>query len=357
MAREQLPFQPIRSELYTWSEISAGFDPRRSDSISDMADFKTFQYFVRHGRATPEDPYAGMMEALHDNSILQAMFDFLKDRKRVAAIMGGHREARGTPAYRSVVELSQRLSEEGFLMASGGGPGAMEATHLGALMAGRDHSAVDSAIALLATEPELPGDAGNVIGQDGLVDKDILARLHKWSAPAHDLIHDLAGAVGRIGESLAVPTWHYGHEPVTPLASHVAKYFLNSIREDVLLYLAAQGIIYAPGRAGTLQEVFQDAAQNYYAPASDGVFSPMVFFDADKFWSEKLPVKVVLDSLFSLPGVKEELRNEYRMKVKIFSDVSEIISFLKTNSPTSEAIMFRAEKLGMQVMIRNIEGE
>lgn len=351
MARKQLPFQPIRSDLYSWSEISAGFDPERPDSIADMADFKTFQYFVKHGRATPEDPYAGMMEALHDNSILQAMFAFLNGRKRIA-IMGGHREERGSPAYRSVVELSQRLSEEGFLMASGGGPGAMEATHLGALMAGREESEVNEAIELLATEPKLPHDAGEVVDKDGNVDMAILARLHKWSAPAHQLMQELTRTTGLVGESLAVPTWHYGHEPVTPLASHIAKYFLNSIREDVLLYLAAQGIIYAPGRAGTLQEVFQDAAQNYYAPASGDVFSPMVFFDADKFWSEQLPVKVVLDGLFNLPGVSAALKAEYEAKVQTFADVKDIIAFLNRNAPSAAAMTLRAESLGMQVMIR-----
>jgi hypothetical protein len=93
------------------------------------------------------------------------------------------------------------------------------------------------------------------------------------AVPAVKVLDDLADG----GRSLAVPTWHYGHEPLTPLATHVAKYFLNSIREDVLLALATNGIIYAPGRAGTLQEVFQDAAQNYYR--GDGPFSPMIFYD------------------------------------------------------------------------------
>ena len=44
-------------------------------------------------------------------------------------------------------------------------------------------------------------------------------------------------------QSLGVPTWFYGHEPTNLFATHVAKYFANSIREDGLLAIAdAAGI-------------------------------------------------------------------------------------------------------------------
>ena len=76
-------------------------------------------------------------------------------------------------------------------------------------------------------------------------------------------------------ESVGIPTWLYGHEPATPLATRITKYFDNSIREDGILTLAKGGIIYTPGSAGTLQEIFQDAVQNHYL--SFGYASPMVF--------------------------------------------------------------------------------
>jgi predicted Rossmann-fold nucleotide-binding protein len=77
-------------------------------------------------------------------------------------------------------------------------------------------------------------------------------------------------------ESLAIPTWVNEGEPISQFASHIAKYFSNSIREDGLLAVATAGIVFAPGGAGTLQEIFQDAAQNAYM-----VFgrSAMVFLD------------------------------------------------------------------------------
>ena len=74
--------------------------------------------------------------------------------------------------------------------------------------------------------------------------------------------------------SLAVPTWFYGHEPTNQFATHIAKYFANSIREDGLLALATRGVVFAPGSAGTVQEVFQDATQNHYRLFS--ALSPMV---------------------------------------------------------------------------------
>jgi len=131
---------------------------------------------------------------------------------------------------------------------------------------------------------------------------------------------------------------------VTPLASHAAKYFQNSIREDVLLYLASQGIVYAPGRAGTLQEVFQDAAQNYY-PRKGASFAPMVFYDADGFWTKTLPVAPLLEGLFKLGGKEKE--EAYCQNVLFSADVDEIVEFLKARAPSHEELRGRAEKLGM----------
>ena len=97
-------------------------------------------------------------------------------------------------------------------------------------------------------------------------------------------------------ESLGVPTWLYGHEPATPFATHIAKYFDNSIREDGILTIAKGGIIYSPGSAGTLQEIFQDAVQNHYL--SFGYASPMIFLDSD-YWTKQIPVYPLLEELLS----------------------------------------------------------
>jgi len=82
-------------------------------------------------------------------------------------------------------------------------------------------------------------------------------------------------------ESLAIPTWFYGHEPSNLFATFIAKYFSNSIREDTLLAIALYGIVYAPGSAGTTQEIFMDATQNHYV--TFGYVSPMVFLGKKRY--------------------------------------------------------------------------
>jgi hypothetical protein len=179
-------------------------------------------------------------------------------------------------------------------------------------------------------------DSSKIIDKDGTIDPTLVAEIHKWATPAAKLFDRFASG----GQSLAVPTWHYGHEPLTPLATHVAKYFLNSIREDVLLALATNGIIFAPGRAGTLQEVFQDAAQNYYH--ADDPFSPMIFFDTN-FWRVTLPVEPLLEALF----IKNGREAEYRAKVRFMDDVDEIVEFLVGQQASAQKTKNRFEALGM----------
>jgi hypothetical protein len=58
-----------------------------------------------------------------------------------------------------------------------------------------------------------------------------------------DPAYQIANAITSPYDSLGIPTWHYGHEPTTSLATHIGKYFQNSIREDGLLELAKQGIV------------------------------------------------------------------------------------------------------------------
>ena len=104
--------------------------------------------------------------------------------------------------------------------------------------------------------------------------------------------------------SLGIPTWLYGHEPSTPFATHIAKLFMNSVREDMILSVAIGGIIYTPGGAGTLQEIFQDAAQNHYL--SLGFPSPMIFI-GKQFWTDDVPVWPLIQYLVATGRYKNML--------------------------------------------------
>ncbi|WP_372949396.1 LOG family protein [Mariniphaga sp.] len=202
-----------------------------------------------------------------------ALQDFLAgfNEKKVVAIMGGHNIQRSDSGFAEVAKISKKLTERGYLMVSGGGPGAMEATHVGAWFAGKPEQEMQEAISILA---EAPG------YQHPL-----------WLDKAHEVLlkHPESDY-----KSLGVPTWLYGHEPPTPFASHIAKYFANSVREDGLVTIAKGGIIFTPGSAGTVQEIFQDATQNHYL--TFGYASPMVFFNR-KYWIKEIPVYPLLKNL------------------------------------------------------------
>ncbi len=298
-----------RSGLYTPKELFDGFDPRVVGSYARTLDATT--YLATRADLSDE---AGLQRALHDFRMSEARDRYLVGR-RVMAIMGGHSVARTDPSYRVAAELSMRLSRAGVLMASGGGPGIMEATHLGALCAHSD--SLDDALRTLSHTPSFPaGMSGLVPKGASRFDDSLVAALHDWQAAAFrvlDLIPE-----SRRGESLAIPTWFYGHEPPTPFATHIAKYFTNALREDGLLAVAGDGIIYAPGSAGTIQEIFQDAAQNFYE--SFGRFSPMVFLDVDHHWTQRFPVEHILRPLFG--------DEHYERWVRITVDEDEMVDFL-----------------------------
>ena len=85
------------------------------------------------------------------------------------------------------------------------------------------------------------------------------------------------------GPSVGIPTWFYGHEPPNAFASHIAKYFANATREDGLLARSTAGVVFLPGAAGTVQEIFDNATPNYYE--SRGEPTPMVLVDR-VHWTE-----------------------------------------------------------------------
>lgn len=271
----QLPFRPYRTQLYHHRELFDKFTLNNPCSYCECADAVIYNHWKEGGGSETRSIVNGIFQRIHDQSISDALYDFLDSRsdKKVVAIMGGHSLSRTDKRYRDIAYLSKELTNSGYLMVSGGGPGAMEATHLGALMANHSDSFIEGAISILGNAPTYK-------------EKD-------WLGAAFQVIASLSDDVGP-GISLGIPTWHYGHEPPTPFASHIAKYFSNSIREEGLITIAHDGIVFAPGSAGTIQEIFQDAAQNHYT--TTGFSSPMIFLDKD-FWIHEKPVFPLLKSL------------------------------------------------------------
>lgn len=270
-----IPFNPVRQALYAPQELMAGFEPGDPATLADAYDYRTYRYWVVQGRFRP-NYFDGMMQSLHDNAMSREVAAAVAGEK-VVGIMGGHAMRRDDPRFADVALLARRLALAGFLVVSGGGPGVMEATHLGCFFAHEPEKAMDEAIARLARDkPAFPPNAGSLVTADGTVDTDILRELAAWVAPALEL----RDQVSRPGRSLGIPTWRYGHEPTSVFATQIAKYFDNSIREDGLMTIAEHGIVYAAGGAGTMQEVFQAAVFNVYVGADRGP-SPMIFFGTE----------------------------------------------------------------------------
>lgn len=263
---KSIPYDIARKELYSTSELFDVFDVDNPDSFHQCFDTRVYRHEVETGKLC-DNPYEVATRSLHDFHIRLAMRRFLDqyNQHHVVGIMGGHALPRTSDSYRKAVDASKRLTEMGYLMISGGGPGAMEATHLGAWMAGRTKKEVDKAIDILSEAPTFQ-------------DKGWLACAFKVMS-AYPLIAEY--------KSLSIPTWYYGHEPPTAFATHAAKLFENSIREDALLTEAYGGLIFMEGSAGTLQEIFQEAVQDHYTCL--GYPSPMVFVGS-QYWTEEVPV-------------------------------------------------------------------
>ena len=74
--------------------------------------------------------------------------------------------------------------------------------------------------------------------------------------------------------------------------------------QDAILADAKGGIIYSPGSAGTMQEIFQEAVQNHYL--SFGYASPMIFMNK-QYWTEDMPVYLLMEHLVKTGKYKNML--------------------------------------------------
>ena len=294
----------IRKELYDAASLYAGFDPADEQSYGSCYDARVYADFIASGKRS-RDLAVTLPRTLHDHSISDALYRFLAgyDPFQIVGVMGGHAMKRSDASFRNVALICKKLTEQGKLMVSGGGPGAMEATHFGAWMAGRSDAELDAALEMLR--------AADTFRDSG------------WLSTAFCVMERFPQTKFK---SLGIPTWLYGHEPSTPFATQIAKYYDNSIREDTILTIAVGGIIFTPGSAGTIQEVFQEAAQDHYKTCD--VSSPMAFLGRDYFTRE-IPVYPFLQDMLA--------RGKYHDLLLSISDdpdevVREILSFNRDNA-------------------------
>ena len=266
-----LPFDAYRGELYDWDELYAGIADGSYESVPDARIYAWSSH--RLGAGAHDALNAALASTLHDHAIGNRLDSQIREGDLsyapLVGVMGGHAQQRGGNEFRMAARLGHALAGAGFIVATGGGPGAMEAANLGAYLSALPLSTLDTALGMLATEPSF----GTSITGWARAGARVRTR---WPSGT---------------PNLGIPTWFYGHEPPNMFATHIAKYFANATREAVLLEKCSGGIVFLPGAAGTVQEIFQDACENYYGAA--GSISPMVLVGIDH-WTRTLPAYPLL---------------------------------------------------------------
>ena len=262
-----LPFDPYRGRPYDAVELYGTGD------YATSLDAKVYAW----AHAQPTDSLtAELGTTLHDHSITDALDDLTShlELRNIVGIMGGHAVARTDDTYRAAAQLGASVTAAGRTVLTGGGPGAMEAANLGAYLSPWPDS-LDEALTIMKPAPSYR------------------PSLDSWARSAFRV--RARWPITDAGRSISIPTWFYGHEPTNVFATDIAKYFSNALREDTLLHRCEGGVVFLPGQAGTVQEIFQAVTENFYA-ADASLIAPLILVGR-QYWTDTYPAWPLLQRL------------------------------------------------------------
>ena len=291
-----LPYDPFRYQLYTPEELL-------KETAGVSLDQAIYCDYIAKGRWSA-DLIEALCRRIHDDGIDDALEGLRREigPEKFVGFMGGSSNKRSDGFYKKTAQTARRLTQEGYFVVSGGGPGMMEAANLGAYLAKHTDADLDAAIEILKKA-------------DGYSD------IKRWIATALEV----KSKFGKGCNNLSIPTWFYGFEPTNMFATHVAKYFDNSIREGGLVQIGRRAVIFAPGSAGTRQEIFMDATQNNYG--TTGQYTPMIFLGLRQY-AVDTPVYPLIQMLAT---------NNYKDLLLIGDEPEEIVKFIKGHPPVPKA--------------------
>ena len=293
-----LPYSMFQDKLYSRNSLFNNYDPTNTSSYESTKDHLIYKHFLSSGGNSPNSMHESFARSMHDRAVEESMNKFLQKRissRKFIGIMGGHAISRKDSNYKKTALIAKSLTENGCLIFTGGGPGMMEAAHLGAHFAGRSKEELSAGIEIMQSAQYY---------QDPL-----------WLSKSHEVMEKYPQIFGF--ESLGIPTWVYGHEPPNPFPTHIAKFFSVTVRQDGLLSIAKSAVIYSPGSVGTTSEIFQEVQQNHYKNISK---SAMIFLDKE-FWTERTQLFPFLEKMNN-DGIYNNLI------LTIFDSAEEILRFI-----------------------------
>lgn len=139
----------------------------------------------------------------------------------------------------------KRMAEEGFLVASGGGPGAMEASSLGSMLKGKSAAEVQEALELIQTNNEqhekeyLNVAAAELVTQRFGIPSPDTSPLNLGKYNEHHVYVNT--------NTQGVPTFEYGNEPWNRFSTWVCKFISKGVRQSSLTEIANAGAIFTAG--------------------------------------------------------------------------------------------------------------